>query len=103
MKRYRLSSTAQADFEEAAEFWRSKSIAAEERWEARLLDALQHIADWPDSGYTRTVIDTSPSTRFWTVEDYIIMYDSSAEPIFVLSILHGARDIPHVIKERREK
>jgi plasmid stabilization system protein ParE len=37
---------------------------------------------------------------FWTVGDYIIAYHAEAEPVFVLAILHGARDIPSILQER---
>jgi plasmid stabilization system protein ParE len=98
MKPYRLSATAMADFYETSDFWLGKSIAMAERWEAGITKALQHIADWPHSGHKHSLLGSS--LRLWTTGDYVIVYHDDTEPVFVLAILHGTRDIPRIMQER---
>jgi len=98
MKKYHLSATALADFDETSEFLLSKSVSASERWEAGILDGLHHIAEWPHTGHKNPLL--GPSLRIWNAGEYVIVYMEEADPVFIVAILHGARNIPHIMQQR---
>ena len=48
-------------------------------------------------GHTRTDL-SSQSVSFWPVGAYYIVYRPQQHPIEIVRILHGARDIPSILK-----
>jgi plasmid stabilization system protein ParE len=56
------------------------------------------LAKWPGSGHTRHDL-TQIDVRFWPVRSYLVVYREKPLPLQIVSILHGARDIPSIIGE----
>jgi plasmid stabilization system protein ParE len=56
------------------------------------------FAEWLGQGHTRRDL-TQRDVRFWPVRSYLIVYKEKSEPLQIVAILHGARDIPSIIGE----
>ena len=91
MSRFELTDDAIADLEEIVDF--VEFDANEER--ARVvLDALLHamamLADAPGIGHRRRDL-AAEDVRFWSVFDWLIVYDWQSQPIVIVRIIHGRR------------
>jgi plasmid stabilization system protein ParE len=42
----------------------------------------------------------TPSLRFWPVGSYLVIYLAEKQPIEIVAVVHGARDVPSVINRR---
>jgi antitoxin ParD1/3/4/toxin ParE1/3/4 len=51
-------------------------------------------------GHLREDLTDEP-VRFWSVYSYVIVYDPETQPLQILRILHGARDVRRVLDEER--
>ncbi len=94
---YRLTPTAQANIEEICTFIAEDSVDAA----LRVLDALEHafeeLAAMPGMGHCRQDLTDRP-VKFWGVYSYLIVYDPASLPLTVITVLHGARDVEHLLK-----
>jgi plasmid stabilization system protein ParE len=94
---YRLTPTAQANVEEICAFIAEDSVDAA----LRVLDALEHafeeLAAMPGMGHSRQDLTDRP-VKFWGVYSYLIVYDPTSLPLTVITVLHGARDVEHLLK-----
>ena len=58
------------------------------------------LADSPRAGQVRRDLISLP-VRFWLVHpysNYLIVYDPESKPLRIIRILHGARDLPSILK-----
>jgi antitoxin ParD1/3/4 len=94
MKVYRLTPLAEDDLFDIWSFIAPHDLAAADRLENALYDACQRVAERPDLGHWRRDLTDKP-VRFFPVRGtYLIVYDPASEPLEIIRILHGARDIP---------
>lgn len=57
-----------------------------------------HAVCWPNVRKLDICTDlASESLRFWPVYSYLIIYRPNSEPIEVVRVLHGARDISAIM------
>jgi plasmid stabilization system protein ParE len=61
--------------------------------EAQFFNACQRLADKPDLGHFRRNLTEKPVRFFLGRTNYLIVYDPASEPLEVLRVLHGARDV----------
>ena len=93
MKSYRLTPDAVADLFEIWSHIAPHNLVAADRLETEILAACQRLAELPDLGHFRKDLTDKP-VRFFPVRGtYLIVYDPTADPLPVLRILHGARDV----------
>jgi plasmid stabilization system protein ParE len=100
--RYKLSPHAEEEFAailyEAAERsgW-SHSMDIEER----LYEAFQSLALNPGIGHLRE--DLLPrKIYFYYVRPFMVLFLRETEPLYIVGIVHGARDIPTLMRDRLE-
>jgi toxin ParE1/3/4 len=99
MKPYDLTAQARIDYFDAYDFIASHSGPAAERWETRILEAFDRIAEFPHSG--RIHPEYGPDyLRFWVEGQYLVIYDPDAEPLQIIGILHGAQDLFGLVARR---
>ncbi len=101
MTSYVLTETAEGELREILRF------IADKDGESRSLHVLEHfeeafdrLAASPGIGFHRKQL-TGPSLRWWPVFRFLILYDPREEPLTVLRIVHGARDLKRLF--RREQ
>jgi antitoxin ParD1/3/4/toxin ParE1/3/4 len=98
MKAYRLTPKAEGDLFTIWSYIAPDNLDAADRLEAELFNACQQVADKPDLGHFRRDLTQKP-VRFFTVRGtYLIVYDPVSEPLEVLRVLHGARDVGRHLK-----
>jgi plasmid stabilization system protein ParE len=57
------------------------------------------LAKRPQLGHVRDDLGV-PSLRFWPVGSYLVIYLAVRQPIEIVAVVHGARDMPSVINPR---
>ena len=99
MAEYFLSPEAMEDLQSIWDFIASDSPAAADRLIEEFFQAFDHLAQWPGQGHFRRDL-TDRSVRFWPVGSYLVVYREDRVPLEIVAVLHGARDVPRVVKER---
>jgi len=61
--------------------------------------ALGTLVASPDIGWRRDHL-TGPGIRWWRVHSYLLVYDPASKPLRVIRILHGARDLERLFREK---
>lgn len=94
---YRLTATAVRDLESALEFvaHRDGLMRASKLLEA-FSTAFQRLAERPGLGRVRAEL-TGESVRWWTVFDWLLLYQPNAHGIDVLTVIHGARELRNLV------
>jgi plasmid stabilization system protein ParE len=92
VSRYTLSADAALDLEEIVDFVAADSVEASRRVLGDLLAAMQQLADMPRMGHIRRDV-AEDDVRFWVVHTYLIAYRAEVDPIQVLRVVSGYRDL----------
>lgn len=92
MPKFRLARAAERDLQEIKDFIARDSVDAAARVLSRLERAFDELAEMPGLGHRRDDL-TPEDFRFWSVFDYLIVYDPNASPLAVVRVLHGRRDV----------
>lgn len=97
MAEYFYSLEARRDLLEIWEFIAREDLDAADRVERKIEEAAIMLADNPELGHIRRDLTSKP-VRFWPVYSYLIIYDPEAQPLEVVRILSGYRDIASLLK-----
>jgi len=103
MSRYQFTPQAVDDLFEIWTYIARGSARAANRVEAEVHNACAFLAEGPLRGRTREEITQLP-LRFWTVQafpNYIIVYDPQSDPLQIIRILHGSRDVLAILGEAK--
>ena len=95
-----MTAEAEADLFEIWDYIAGKkSVDAADKVADRLEEEVRRIGEFPGAGHFREdIIDKR--LRFWGVYDYLIAYRWEADPIEVIAIVHGARDLVEFFDDR---
>lgn len=96
-RRYRLTETAQRHLDEIGAFIAQDNIDAALKVYDALEEAFERLAEMPEMGHSRDDLTPRP-LRFWTVYSYLVVYEPMSDPLTVVAILHGARDVEHLLR-----
>ncbi len=75
---------------------------AAERVEMEILATCRRLARHPRMGTKRQDVTMLP-VRFWTITkfpNYVIVYRPETNPLQVVSVLHGKRNLKEILEER---
>ena len=103
MSGYALTSLAKADIFDIWSYIAEDNEDAANHVEQAIYDACGFLADGPLRGHSRPDLTTRP-LRFWTVTrypNYTVVYRPETMPLQVIAVLHGKRNIQHILKQRR--
>jgi len=96
-KNYRLDNPAQKDLRQILRYIGLDNMAASEKMRELFYDAFRKLGDNPHIGHERVDLTIKP-VRFWPVHrSYMIVYDAQTNPVIILRIYNGARDIASVL------
>ena len=76
---------------------------AANRVEQAIFDACAFLAEAPVRGHSRPDLTARP-LRFWTLSrypNYVIVYRPEKAPLRIVAVIHGKRDIQHILKRRQ--
>jgi len=97
-----LTPLAKADIFEIWSFIAAHSEGAADSVEQAIYDACAFVAKAPMRGHSRSNT-TSRLLRFWTLTrypHYTIVYRPDTEPLQVIAVLHGKRNIQRALRTR---
>ena len=98
MKTFVLTSTAKGDIRNILDFLTTESPAAAIRVRAALRNAMRLLADRPGIGHLRTDL-ADETIRFWPVFSYLVIYRPDTNPVQIIRVLHGKRDVRRLLEE----
>ena len=102
MSGYRFTPEAAADLFDIWSYIASDNVEAADRVEAAIYDACSFVAQRSLSGQVRKNLTNRP-VRFWTVQrfpNYILVYRPDTQPVQIIRILHGKRNVQRILGER---
>ena len=41
---------------------------------------------------------TQRAVKFWSVFSYLVVYDPASDPVIIVAVVHGARDVEQILK-----
>lgn len=100
MKRAVLSPAAERDVLDIVKWIAEKNPAAARGFRAALDKLATTIGEYPQVGALKSHL-ASPPIRFLVIRGfpYMVVYTPDWEPPLILRVLHGARDLPEVLRE----
>jgi plasmid stabilization system protein ParE len=96
---YVLSADADCDLDEIWEYIASDSLDAADRWIGILFDGFDALAQTPGMGHRREDL-TPHAVLLWPVGAYLIIYRADRQPIEIVAVTQGSRDIPAFLSRR---
>jgi plasmid stabilization system protein ParE len=101
MSRYLLTESASDDLREIAAYL-AEQVGEETalRIEDGLFAKFASLAEYPGQGHSRADLTSLP-LLFFSVDPYLIVYQSDASRVVIHAIFHGARDVKRHLKQRR--
>ena len=100
MSSYRFTPEAADDLLDIWSFIARDNPRAADRVETAVFQACDMLAGSPLAGQVRKDLTSLP-LRFWVMHpypNYLIVYDPETKPVQIIRIVHGARDLPVVLK-----
>ena len=97
--RYLLTPQAEADVDEIIQYLAERSDDAPLTVYSAFLDAFERLSGQPHIGHVREDL-TDRGLKFLSVYSYLIVYNHQALPLQIVAVLHGARDVASLIRER---
>jgi len=97
MADYFYSPEARLDLLEIWEHIAADNVDAADRVEQEIHRSVSMLADNPGLGHHRRDLTSKP-VRFWPVYSYLVIYDPDAQPLEVVRILSGYRDVAALLK-----
>jgi plasmid stabilization system protein ParE len=98
VKRFLFGRYVEGDLREIKDHISKDSPESARRMMVRFVEAFRLLASRPGLGPAREDLPF-PSLRFWPVGSFLILY-LAKQPLEIVAVLHGARDIPALINRR---
>ena len=99
MNGYVLGTAVEFDLDEIWEYIAADNIDAADRWIGKLFDAFEALGQMPGMGHRREDLTSYP-VLFWPVGAYLIIYRVERQPIEIVAVTQGSRDIPAFLNRR---
>ena len=101
MSRYILAPAAQEDLVAIRDYYLKE---AGDRTARQMLvefaKAFQTIARTPGIGHSREDLAGDRPVLFWPMRDYLIVYRAATNPVEIVTIVRGSRDVAVILKRR---
>lgn len=99
MRGYLVSPEANNDIFEIWSWIAKDSIELAERVDAELHEVFEALARMPGQGHRREDLTPRP-VLFFPLYSYLIVYQPDVDPIRIMAVLRGARNVEQVLKKR---
>jgi plasmid stabilization system protein ParE len=96
---YVLSADAELDLDKIWDYIAADNLDAADRWIGKLFDAFEALAQTPGIGHRREDLTPYP-VLFWPVGTYLVIYRAGSQPVEVVAVTQGSRDIPAFLRGR---
>jgi plasmid stabilization system protein ParE len=74
------------------------SVDAADRMLARIESDIWKLAEMPGMGHRRADV-RDPRLLFWSVRPYVIVYRHTRRTLYVVRVVHGARDFRRIFRK----
>ena len=99
-KRFILSAEAIDDLNEIWQYVsRQSDPSIADQIEEDFFETFHLLGQFPRAGHPRTDLTPRP-VLFFPVQKYMIIYQDTPERIIIHAVLHSARDLERILKER---
>ena len=92
MPKFILSKLARDDLFEIWDYIAKTSIDQADHIERELEAAFLKLSEIPGMGHVREEL-TDKNLKFWPVFDFLVVYTSDSQPLEIITIVHGAREL----------
>jgi plasmid stabilization system protein ParE len=100
--RYILAPPAQEDLVAIRDYYlKEAGFRIARQMLVEFVEALRAIARNPGLGHRREDLAESRPVLFWPVRDYLIVYRSGTNPLEIVMIARGSRDVARIISRRQ--
>ncbi len=96
-RHYRLSQEARNQLDAIGTFIAQESVDAALTVYDALEEAFEMLAANREIGHLREDLTQRP-VKFWRVLSYLVVYDPASDPLTIVAVVHGARDVEQVLK-----
>jgi antitoxin ParD1/3/4/toxin ParE1/3/4 len=91
-----LTRAANADLNEIWDYWADQNLDAADRIRDEIIAGIAQISETPTIGHQHLEI-RDRTLLVWRVRSYLIIYQPAADPIPVVRILDGRRDLASIL------
>jgi toxin ParE1/3/4 len=103
MRRYILAPEAALDLVQVWRYLRVRAgIEIADRIESGIREKIIFLAGAPGAGHRRSDLTDAP-VKFFPVYSYLIVYRPETRPLQVVAVLHGYRDVEHILNQRLQR
>ena len=99
MSRYILSQEARNDLREIKDYIAEDSIEAARRLMSEFRQAFRKLSKTSGIGHTRGDLTNKP-VLFKPVRSYLIIYRQRIQPLEIVAVLHGKRNLKRILRGR---
>jgi antitoxin ParD1/3/4 len=100
-KRFVLTPQAKSDIFELWDRIAEDSLVNADKVREELFSAFEKLALMPGIGhYRQDLADTRH--RFWLVHSYLVVYREETEPLQIVAIVHGSRELKAIFSQLEE-
>jgi plasmid stabilization system protein ParE len=65
-----------------------------------IVAAFHALVRTPGQGHRREDVSSREELRFWAVFSYLIVYRIDRQPLTVIAVLHGKRNLEELLEDR---
>jgi toxin ParE1/3/4 len=95
-RRYTLHAAARDDLKHICRYIAERNLTAAARLREKFLATFRMLASSPQIGELRP--DLGPEVRIFTVERYVVLFQSRTEGLRIVQIVHHARDMDAIFR-----
>jgi antitoxin ParD1/3/4 len=99
VKGYLVSPEANSDIFEIWRWIAKDSVELADRVDAELYDMFEALARMPGQGHRREDLTSRP-VLFFPLYSYLIVYQPDVDPIRIMAVLRGTRNVKRILKKR---
>lgn len=90
---YRITARAERELDEILFYIAEDSPQAADRLEERFFRVFERLGSMPGIGHIREDLTERECLRFFTLRGYLIVYRIDVEPLEIIHIVSGVRDL----------
>ena len=101
MNGYVLTPTAQEDLTDIRDYYLEEAgYRVARQMLVEFVEAFRFLARTPGAGHNREDLAEDRPILFWPMRGYLILYKPGTNPLQIITIARGSRDIPGIIGRR---
>ena len=99
MKRYIVAPQAKEDLKAIRDYLkREAGLEVAQSTLKKIREAFDFLNHTPGAGHLREDLTDKP-VKFWSVFSYLIIYNPAAQPVEILRVVHGNRDVADLLSQ----